>query len=227
MSLLDDNDTESDFEKRERLKQIQQKKLRRQKLKSKNLSHRLEDEGMPVNVEKNFDPIFDRGVITNKTHTWEVELPTEHIGNEQDGSLCGRSRTGGNIYVTPSQATCKRCVNIYNRSRKKNRKIPPIRQNVQPKPKIEENINYSNNNSINEIFKTALCAWLVGIPTNIKIRGSREQMKALTDALTATKAFHNEMKKNKVQLEQVTTKLAIKTAVSQKFKQVFGIDWPL
>jgi hypothetical protein len=219
-----DKDADSPRDRYEKVLKLKKNKIKRSKVKSKKLTHRFDaDQSQPVNLEKNFDKAVDRGVLTNKNHTWEVELPTEHIGNEKDGALCGRTREGGNIYVPVSKATCKRCVNAYKRARRKARKIPPITTNIPPK--LEENLVQAQN-TLQHVFQTALVSWLCEQPTAIKIKGSKAQLRVLTNALTATKSLYKSLKEH-VTVDEMITRITVKNSAAQQFEKFFGISWPL
>ena len=222
-----DDEQLSNQERLQHVIQLKKDKLKKNKNKNKNILSKLDGPGHPVNVRKSFDPEAARGVITNPTHTWEVELPTEHIGNEKDGALCGRMRDGGNIYTSPGKATCKRCISAYKRARRKNRKIPPIRTNLPPRLTSEGNLAHGEINMLEKIFYSAISAWLAGRPTNIKIKGSRAELRTLSNALSATKSFQAELQNPNATIESIITKMTVKNAATQQFQRDFGIDWPL
>lgn len=200
-----------------KLKKHREKK---RKTANKNITSDLAGAGKPVNVEKNFDPSADRGVITNKTHTWMVELPTEHIGNEQDGPLCGRKRDGGNIYVAPDEATCKRCVNVYKRSKKRNLKLPPIKSNIQPHLSGESNMH------LKPVLEAAICHMFFSAKPSIKIRGTKTELQTLSEALKATKEFSKSLNENSDHSD-IITKLTHKRIAEAKFEAAFGFEWPI
>lgn len=60
-----------------------------------------------------------------------------------------------------------------------------------------------------------------------KIRGTPEQIKAITDAILASKAFQEEIKKPGATVESVIQKLNLRNMNKDRFKQLTGRPWPL
>lgn len=63
------------------------------------------------------------------------------------------------------------------------------------------------------------------IPCNIEL--SSEQMKALSEALSATKKFHKYINLDKCVLSESVVLLKQKRSAAAKFKSIFGFAWSL
>lgn len=61
----------------------------------------------------------------------------------------------------------------------------------------------------------------------IKIRGTKQQIKAVMDALTSSKAFQDEIRKPGAKIEDVINKLKIKDLDKQSFERATGKRWPI
>ena len=61
----------------------------------------------------------------------------------------------------------------------------------------------------------------------MKVRGKPDQVKALVDAIVASKAFQKEMSKPGAKVEDVVKKLNLKNMNKSKFKQLTGKEFPL
>lgn len=61
----------------------------------------------------------------------------------------------------------------------------------------------------------------------IKIRGSKQQIKAVMDAITSSKAFQDEISKPGATIEGVIQKLKLKDLNKQNFEKITGKKWPI
>ena len=82
-------------------------------------------------------------------------------------------------------------------------------------------------NLTGKLFIVSLGAWLVGKYTNMKIRGSRDEMSAVANALLASKRFQEELRKPGATVQSVIDKLHIKQMSAAEFERTLGIPWPL
>jgi len=79
-----------------------------------------------------------------------------------------------------------------------------------------------------KLFFGTLVAWIVnGSAMPFKVRGTPEQMKALTDAVFASKRLQEEMKKPDATIESVIEKLNVKNEAAKQFEAVTGYAFPL
>lgn len=88
-------------------------------------------------------------------------------------------------------------------------------------------INELRLNPLGKIFFTTLGAWLVGKAVNTKIRGSKSQVEALSEALVATKNFQEELYLETATVDSVVEKLNKKHSAAEKFEAEIGLPWPL
>jgi len=61
----------------------------------------------------------------------------------------------------------------------------------------------------------------------IKIRGSKQQIKAVMDAITSSRAFQAEISRSGATIESVIQKLKLKDLNKQQFEKITGKRWPL
>lgn len=90
-----------------------------------------------------------------------------------------------------------------------------------------------------KIFFAGVAAYLTGIglqragskqpPPKLpfKIRGTPEQIKAVIEALVASKSFQQELKKPGATVESVIDKLNLRNMTKERFRQVTGKPWPI
>lgn len=78
-----------------------------------------------------------------------------------------------------------------------------------------------------KIFFASLGAWLVGKLVNMKFRGTRDEVQAVANALTASRRFQDELNRPGASVESVFDKLRIKSMSAAEFERVLGVPWPL
>ncbi len=87
-----------------------------------------------------------------------------------------------------------------------------------------------NENSLNILGKIALGAigsWLVGKATNIKLRGTKEQIDSVAKALISSKKFQDELNSPGATVQSVMEKLKVKNMSAREFERMFNVPWPL
>lgn len=82
-------------------------------------------------------------------------------------------------------------------------------------------------NLLGKIFFAACGAWLVGKATNMKIRGTADEVQAVADAMMASRKFQEELNRSGATIESVVQKLGLKHATSREFERILGVPWPL
>lgn len=82
-------------------------------------------------------------------------------------------------------------------------------------------------NLLGKIFFASVGAWVVGKPTNLKLRGTPEEVKAVTDAMKASRLFQEELNRQGATVESVMVKLGLKHAAAREFERILGVPWPL
>jgi hypothetical protein len=82
-------------------------------------------------------------------------------------------------------------------------------------------------NLIGKLFFTACAAWLVGKAVNLKVRGTPQEIQAVTNAMLASHRFQDELKKPGATVDSVMNKLNLKHASSSEFSRILGIPWPI
>lgn len=61
----------------------------------------------------------------------------------------------------------------------------------------------------------------------LKLHGSKEQLRAIADAIVASKAFQDELKKPGASIESVVKKMNLRNVTRQRFEQLTGKAFPL
>lgn len=82
-------------------------------------------------------------------------------------------------------------------------------------------------NLTGKIFLASLGAWMVGKYVNTKLRGSRDEVAAVSNALMASRRFQEELRRPGATVQSVIEKLHIKQMSAAEFERVLGIKWPL
>jgi hypothetical protein len=82
-------------------------------------------------------------------------------------------------------------------------------------------------NLTGKIMLASLGAWMIGKIVNTKLRGNENEIKAITNALIASKRFQDELRRPGASVQSVIDKLRIKHMSAAEFERVLGIRWPL
>jgi hypothetical protein len=94
-------------------------------------------------------------------------------------------------------------------------------------PRDEQLSEESQLNLTGKLLLTSLGSWLVGKPVNTKIRGSKDEIEAIANALLASRKFQDELRHPGASVQSVVDKLHVKQMTAIEFERVFGIPWPL
>lgn len=84
-----------------------------------------------------------------------------------------------------------------------------------------------NKNLTEKLMMTSLCALLTGRSTNIKIRGTQNEIAAVSNALLSTKKLQEELNRPDATVDSVMKKLQLKRAAVSEFENLLGLRWPL
>jgi len=82
-------------------------------------------------------------------------------------------------------------------------------------------------NLIGKLFFATVSAWLLGRAVNTKLRGSKDQIEAVVNALSASRKFQDELNRPGATVDSVVQKLGIKHMSASEFERVLGVPWPL
>jgi hypothetical protein len=77
-----------------------------------------------------------------------------------------------------------------------------------------------------KIFIASVAGWLLGRTTNLKVRGSKQEVEKLAAALVNSRKFQEELAKPGATAETVIAKLGLKNASVEDFERITGIPWP-
>lgn len=82
-------------------------------------------------------------------------------------------------------------------------------------------------NLLGKIFFAACAAWLVGKATNLKVRGTQNEIQAVTNAMLSSRRFQDELRRPGASVESVMQQLGLKHASAREFERILGVPWPL
>lgn len=82
-------------------------------------------------------------------------------------------------------------------------------------------------NLTGKIMLASLGAWLVGKFVNTKLRGNRDEIQAVANALMASRRFQDELRSPGATVQSVMDKLHVKQMSASEFERVLGVRWPL
>lgn len=82
-------------------------------------------------------------------------------------------------------------------------------------------------NTTGKIFLASLGAWMVGKYVNTKLKGNRNEVTAVADALLSSRRFQDELNRPGASVESVVDKLRVKEMSASTFERVFGVKWPM
>jgi hypothetical protein len=88
-------------------------------------------------------------------------------------------------------------------------------------------INELKLNLLGKIFFAAVGAWVVGKATNLKVRGTQEEIQAVSAAMMASRRFQEELERPGATVESVMQHLGLKHASAREFERILGVPWPL
>jgi hypothetical protein len=79
-----------------------------------------------------------------------------------------------------------------------------------------------------KLFFASLVAYLGGAKSIVKLKGTPEQIKAISAAVMASKEFQDEIKREGATIESVIEKMRLKNLTAAEFKKITGgKPWPL
>lgn len=87
-----------------------------------------------------------------------------------------------------------------------------------------------NLSTTGKIFFAAVAAYLagkIGSGSFLKVRGSPEELRAVAEALAASKAFQDELKRPGATIDSVIEKMNLKRVTADKFEKITGKKFPL
>jgi uncharacterized protein YacL (UPF0231 family) len=82
-------------------------------------------------------------------------------------------------------------------------------------------------NTTGKLFLASLGAWMVGKYVNTKLKGNRDEISAVANALMSSRKFQEELNRPGASVESVMQKMRVKEMSASTFERVFGIKWPL
>jgi len=80
---------------------------------------------------------------------------------------------------------------------------------------------------LGKIFFATVAAWLAGRAVNLRIRGTPEQVRAVSDAMLASRRFQDELSRPGATVDSVMHVLGLKHASAHEFESILGVPWPL
>lgn len=93
----------------------------------------------------------------------------------------------------------------------------------------KKNLNNESNRDglARKLLLTSLGAWFLGKEVDVKLHGSQNEIKIISNALLASKGLHEELNSSEVTVESAMEKLRSKKIAAEEFEKTFGVSWPL
>lgn len=88
-------------------------------------------------------------------------------------------------------------------------------------------INELHLNLLGKLFFASVAAWLVGRLTHIKVRGTPDEVRAVANAMMASRRFQDEMSREGATVDSVMQKLGLKQLAAKNFEMALGVPWPI
>ena len=81
--------------------------------------------------------------------------------------------------------------------------------------------------NLSKLFFVASGAWVMGRPVSVKLCGTEQEVKAMSEALAATRAFVEELNDRESTTESVVSKLQQKHEAAGRFEETLKLQWLL
>ena len=78
-----------------------------------------------------------------------------------------------------------------------------------------------------EILNAGFAAWVARKPSGLSVKGSPEEIEAITEALNASRDFRDTLCTEGVDMKDIMGKLSKKQMAARKFEAVMGYPWAL
>jgi len=82
-------------------------------------------------------------------------------------------------------------------------------------------------NLLGKIMFASIGAWIIGKATNVKLRGSKEEVNAIASAMLSSRRFQDELERPGADVNSVMQKLGLKNASANEFERILGVRFPL
>jgi hypothetical protein len=82
-------------------------------------------------------------------------------------------------------------------------------------------------NLVGKLFFSAVAAWLLGKATNVKLRGKKDEIEIIINAMMASKQFQEELARPGATVQSVVDKLGMKHVAAREFERIFNVPFPL
>ena len=82
-------------------------------------------------------------------------------------------------------------------------------------------------NLLGKLFVGSLAAWMLGKATQVKYRGTEDEINAIINAMHSSRRFQDELSRPGASVESVIEKLNLKNADAREFEKILGVRWPL
>jgi len=78
-----------------------------------------------------------------------------------------------------------------------------------------------------KLLVTSLTAWMLGKNLNVKVRGTKDEMRVVENVLSASKTFQEELNRPGATIASINEKLTAKRTAAAEFERVVGVPWLL
>ena len=81
--------------------------------------------------------------------------------------------------------------------------------------------------TVGKIFLAGIAMSALGKPSNIKVRGTPNEIETVKKALMASKALQDELNRPGASVQSIMDRLHLKNISAEEFQQRLGVPWPL
>lgn len=88
-------------------------------------------------------------------------------------------------------------------------------------------INELHVNLLGKLALLAIAATVVGKVTNVKLRGTKQEIDTISNAIVSSRRFQEEISKPGATVQSVMSKLGMKQMSAKEFERLLGIPFPM
>jgi hypothetical protein len=81
--------------------------------------------------------------------------------------------------------------------------------------------------TVGKIFLAGIAAAILGKASNMRVRGTPDEIAALKDALLASREFQEELRRPGATVQSIMDRLHLKNVSAEEFEKRLGVPWPL
>lgn len=118
-------------------------------------------------------------------------------------------------------------VTLRGMTRRQERDTERFMKGLEKQTEAKEPLQELHLNLLGKVFIAAAAAWVIGKATNLKLRGTPQEVQAVANALQSSRRFQDELRRPGATVQSVMSKLRVKNMSAREFERTFGVKWPL